>query len=88
MAVAAVKATAHALPNGNTDATETDIKMINGMAVVPKPRRFKASELPLPSSTRSAIDELAHSFKKQGGYDDTRKNVWDTFESSVCAIPF
>lgn len=48
-------------------------------------RRFKASELPLTSATRTAIDGLAHAFKKKGGYDATRKQVWDTFEASVRA---
>lgn len=52
---------------------------------VTHPRKFKASELPLTSATRTAIDGLAHAFKKKGGYDATRKQVWDTFEASVCA---
>lgn len=75
------------MPNGNSTApTDADTKMTDGLTVVPKPRSYKASELPLPSSTRSAIEDLAHSFKKKGGYDETRKNVWDTFESSVGSI--
>jgi len=47
-------------------------------------RKFKASELPLSSATRSAIEGLTHSFKKKGGYDTIRKQVWDKFEASVC----
>ena len=47
------------------------------------PRKFKASELPLSSATRSAIDGLAHSFKKKGGYDAIRKQIWEKFEASV-----
>jgi hypothetical protein len=47
------------------------------------PRKFKASELPLPSATRAAIESLAHAFKKEGGYDAIRKQVWDKFEASV-----
>jgi hypothetical protein len=50
-------------------------------------RKFKASDLPLPSATRSAIDGLAHSFKKKGGYDSIRKQVWEKFEASVCYMP-
>jgi hypothetical protein len=50
----------------------------------PSPRKFKASELPLPSATRAAIESLAHSFKKEGAYDSIRKQVWDKFEASVC----
>lgn len=50
----------------------------------PSPRKFKASELPLPSATRAAIESLAHSFKKEGAYDSIRKQVWDKFGASVC----
>ncbi|KAK2759597.1 arginine rich protein [Colletotrichum kahawae] len=48
----------------------------------PAPRKYKASDLPLPSATRAAIDSLAHSFKKKGGYDAIRKEVWDKFAAS------
>lgn len=50
----------------------------------PAPPKFKASDLPLPSATRAAIESLAHSFKKEGAYDTIRKQVWDKFEASVC----
>lgn len=46
-------------------------------------RKFKASELPLPSATRAAIESLAHAFKKEGAYDAIRKQVWDNFKASV-----
>lgn len=52
-------------------------------APAPEPRKFKASDLPLPSATRAAIESLAHSFKKEGAYDSIRKQVWDKFEASV-----
>lgn len=52
-------------------------------ASAPEPRKFKASDLPLPSATRAAIESLAHSFKKEGAYDSIRKQVWDKFEASV-----
>jgi hypothetical protein len=51
---------------------------------VPVVKKFKASDLPLPSATRTAIEGLAHSFKKKGGYDSIRKQVWEKFEASVC----
>jgi hypothetical protein len=54
----------------------------NGVTPLP-PRKFKASDLPLSSATRSAIEGLAHSFKKKGGYDAIRKQVWEKFEESV-----
>ena len=66
-------ATPAAKPNG---APET-----NGDR--PAARKFKASDLPLPSATRGAIESLAHSFKKEGAYDSIRKQVWDTFAASV-----
>lgn len=46
-------------------------------------RKYKATDLPLPSATRSAIDDLAVSFKKHGAYDAIRKQVWEKFEASV-----
>lgn len=46
-------------------------------------RSFKASELPLSSAVRSAIEGLAHTFKKKGGYDAIRKQAWEKFEESV-----
>lgn len=55
-------------------------------AAIPAARKFKASDLPLPSATRTAIEGLAHSFKKKGGYDAIRKQVWEKFEASVCVF--
>src|SRR4051794_1282128 len=53
--------------------------------IAPQPivRKFKASDLPLPSATRSAIDNLAHAFKKKGRYDAIRKQLWAKFEAKV-----
>lgn len=66
-----------------TDATSA---MENGKESG-EPRKFKASELPLPSATRAAIESLAFSFKKEGAYDTIRKQVWDKFKASVCFHP-
>lgn len=60
----------------------------DAVAPAPVPRKFKASDLPLPSATRTAIEGLAHSFKKKGGYDAIRKQVWEKFEASVCPCIF
>lgn len=49
----------------------------------PAPRKYKASDLPLPSATRGAIESLANGFKKKGGYDAIRKQIWESFETSV-----
>lgn len=53
------------------------------LPVEPLKKKLKASDLPLSSATRSAIEGLAHTFKKKGGYDALRKQVWEKFEASV-----
>lgn len=53
-------------------------------SVPERPRKkIKTSELPLSSSTRSAIESLSHTFKKKGNYDALRKQVWETLQTSV-----
>lgn len=49
----------------------------------PARKKLKTSDLPLASATRAAIEGLAHTFKKKGGYDLLRKQVWEDLESSV-----
>jgi hypothetical protein len=49
----------------------------------PPRKKIKASELPLSSATRNAIETLSHTFKKKGGYDALRKQVWEKLEASV-----
>lgn len=56
-----------------------DSKTIGG----PARKKLKTSDLPLASATRAAIEGLAHTFKKKGGYDSLRKQVWDDLEGSV-----
>lgn len=51
--------------------------------VEPPRKKLKTSDLPLSSATRNAIEGLAHTFKKKGGYDALRKQVWEKFEASV-----
>jgi hypothetical protein len=46
-------------------------------------KRFKASELPISSATKSAIDQLVNSYKKHGEFDSLRKKIWAEFEGSV-----
>ena len=56
----------------------------NGAAAGPPVRKkLKTSDLPLASATRAAIEGLAHTFKKKGGYDSLRKQVWEDLERSV-----
>jgi hypothetical protein len=65
-----------AVPPGGAGAVKNGVQ--------PVVRKFKASDLPLPSATRSAIDNLAHAFKKKGRYDAIRKRLWAKFEAKVC----
>lgn len=84
MAVATVNATAPTATNGTP--ADPDTSMPDAPEVPLKVHKFKASELPLPSATRTAIEDLAHAFKKKGGYDEARKGVWGMFEASVCVL--
>jgi hypothetical protein len=49
----------------------------------PVRKKLKTSDLPLASATRAAIEGLAYTFKKKGGYDSLRKQVWEDLEKSV-----
>lgn len=50
----------------------------------PPRKKLKTSELPLSSSTRTTIDVLSNKFKKKGGYDALRNEIWKELEGSVC----
>lgn len=60
----------------NKDAT-------TGNGLGPVRKKLKTSDIPLSSATRQSIDDLAHKFKKKGGYDSLRKQVWEDLEKSV-----
>ncbi|KAI9759761.1 MAG: hypothetical protein M1835_000319 [Candelina submexicana] len=49
------------------------------METAPQKVQFRASDLPLSTAKRSAIDSLLHIFKKNGGFDSSRKRVWAEF---------
>ncbi|KAJ5975866.1 hypothetical protein N7481_009573 [Penicillium waksmanii] len=44
-----------------------------------KRKKFKAEDLPLSAAQHAAIDKLLHSFKKKGGFDSIRKQLWADF---------
>ena len=46
-------------------------------------KKFKTSELPASASQRAAVDSLLYSFKKKGGFDLERKQIWGEFNCSV-----
>ncbi|KAJ5314210.1 Elongation factor Tu [Penicillium atrosanguineum] len=44
-----------------------------------KRKKFKADDLPLSAAQHAAIDKLLHSFRKKGGFDNMRKQIWAEF---------
>ncbi|KAJ5551234.1 hypothetical protein N7461_005932 [Penicillium sp. DV-2018c] len=44
-----------------------------------KHKKFKADDLPLSAAQHAAIDKLLHAFKKKGGFDSVRKQIWADF---------
>jgi len=72
------------------DAMDVDtVSLVKATDPHPEPprKKIKASELPLSSATRNAIESLSHTFKKKGGYDALRKQVWEKLEASVSIKP-
>ena len=53
------------------------------MALNQPRKKFRASELPLEASQRSAIDGLVRNIKKRGEFDTLRKQVWAEYTESV-----
>ena len=49
-----------------------------------KHKKFKADDLPLSAAQHAAIDRLLHSFRKKGGFDNMRKQIWAEFNEGVC----
>ncbi|EFE29791.1 uncharacterized protein ARB_03132 [Trichophyton benhamiae CBS 112371] len=45
-------------------------------------KKFKLSELPISTAQRTTIENLLYSFKKKGGFDAVRKEVWAKFNDS------
>ena len=45
---------------------------------------FKASDLPLDTEQKEAVDKLMQSYKRRGDYDAVRKDMLDRFYSGVC----
>jgi hypothetical protein len=61
----------------------TSIGNYSNPAGVPVRKKLKTSDLPLSSATRATIESLSHTFKKKGGYDTLRNNIWTELEESV-----
>lgn len=69
----------------STMAYTKDPLPVNGNSIDGPPvrKKIKTSDLPIPSTTRASIEDLAHKFKKKGGYDSLRKEIWEDLEKSV-----
>ncbi|MBZ6375947.1 MAG: hypothetical protein LBE67_13390 [Kocuria palustris] len=48
-----------------------------------KRKKFKTDDLPLSAAQHAVIDKLLHSFKKKGGFDSVRKQIWADFNEGV-----
>ena len=64
------------------DAIMADAPAVDSSSPFSLRPRFKISDLPLVKDQRSAIDALLLKFKKQGGYDSLRKQVWASYNTS------
>lgn len=53
-----------------------------------KRKKFKAEDLPLSAAQHAAIDKILHSFRKKGGFDSVRKEIWAEFNDGVCLRSF
>jgi hypothetical protein len=51
-----------------------------------KSKKFKTDDLPLSATQHAVIDKLLHSFKKKGGFDSVRKQIWAEFNDGVISI--
>ena len=68
------------------DTVIADAPSVDSSAAFSLRSRFRISELPLVKEQRSAIDSLLLKFKKQGGYDQLRKQVWASYDTSEAKL--
>ncbi|KAJ5773514.1 hypothetical protein N7457_008410 [Penicillium paradoxum] len=64
-------------PQAMEDVQPTNQRPINIESV--KCKKFKTDDLPLTAAQHGVIDKLLHSFKKKGGFDSVRKQIWAEF---------
>ncbi|OQE47411.1 hypothetical protein PENCOP_c001G00093 [Penicillium coprophilum] len=53
-----------------------------------KRKKFKPDDLPLSAAQHAVIDKLLHSFKKKGGFDSVRKQIWADFNDGEIRTDF
>jgi hypothetical protein len=49
-------------------------------------KKFKTSDLPVSPLQGAAIDGLLYAFKKKGGFDLARKQIWAEFNEHVRVV--
>lgn len=70
------------------DAIANGVKRVSPDVESLPRKKFKTEELPLSATQQTAIENLLHSFKKKGGFDNVRKKIWADFDSGVCQMLF
>lgn len=61
-------------------------RTLDGDAPPAARKKPRPAELPLSQAQRTAIDNLAHTFRKKGHYDSIRKDLLAQFEASVSGM--
>ncbi|EPS25793.1 hypothetical protein PDE_00729 [Penicillium oxalicum 114-2] len=51
-------------------------------------KKYKPEDLPITAAQNAAIDKLLHSFKKKGGFDSIRKQIWAEFNDGDSKTKF
>lgn len=75
-------------PEETPDAIPNGVKRVSPDVESLPRKKFKTEELPLSATQHTAIENLLHSFKKKGGFDNVRKKIWADFDSGVCRMLF
>lgn len=71
-------------PEETPDAIPNGVKRATPEVESLQRKKFKTEELPLSATQHTAIENLLHSFKKKGGFDNVRKKIWADFDAGVC----
>ena len=61
-------------------ALDSDLPLIEELALSSPRKKLKPSDLPLTQEQRATIDSLLYTFKKKGGFDELRKKIYKQFD--------
>ena len=73
-------------PEETPDVKTNGIKRASPEVNFWQQKKFKTEELPLSAAQHTALENLLHSFKKKGGFDNVRKKIWADFDGGVCHL--